>query len=80
MPLINDDRPNDRFIELVSCYAYQRKKYLNRRLRCLRCQFQALAIFWQVLPAQCHLECRPSLVVLVRRHHDPIYSIHYSPN
>ncbi len=30
--LINDDRPSDPYIELVSCYAYQRKKHLNKRI------------------------------------------------
>ena len=30
--LINDDDGNDTFIELVACYAYNRKKYLNKRI------------------------------------------------
>ncbi len=30
--LVNDDDPNDAFIEMVACYAYNRKKYLNKRI------------------------------------------------
>jgi PAS domain S-box-containing protein len=30
--LINDDNSNDTFIELVACYAYNRKKHLNKRI------------------------------------------------
>jgi PAS domain S-box-containing protein len=30
--LVNDDDQQDTFIELVACYAYNRKKYLNKRI------------------------------------------------
>lgn len=30
--LVNDDDPQDTFIELVACYAYNRKKFLNKRI------------------------------------------------
>lgn len=30
--LVNDDNAQDTFIELVSCYAYNRKKFLNKRI------------------------------------------------
>ena len=30
--LINDEHPGDPFIELVSCYAYHRKKHLDKRI------------------------------------------------
>ncbi|HZX74494.1 MAG TPA: HAMP domain-containing protein, partial [Cyclobacteriaceae bacterium] len=30
--LINDDNSNDTFIELVACYAYDRKKFINKRI------------------------------------------------
>ena len=30
--LVNDDDHQDQFIELVACYAYNRKKYLNKRI------------------------------------------------
>src|SRR5690606_16821489 len=30
--LINDDDPKDVFIEMLACYAYKRKKYLNKRI------------------------------------------------
>lgn len=30
--LINDDNAEDKFIEMVACYAYGRKKYLNQRI------------------------------------------------
>lgn len=30
--VINDDNDNDQFIEMVACYAYDRKKFLTRRI------------------------------------------------
>jgi predicted transcriptional regulator len=30
--LVNDTDPNDTFIEMVACYAYDRKKFLNKRI------------------------------------------------
>jgi len=30
--LVNDADPNDTFIEMVACYAYDRKKFLNKRI------------------------------------------------
>lgn len=30
--LINEDNPNDAFVELIACFAYDRKKYLNQRI------------------------------------------------
>jgi PAS domain S-box-containing protein len=30
--LLNDDNENDRYLDLVACYAFERKKYLQRRI------------------------------------------------
>jgi HAMP domain-containing protein len=30
--LVNDDNPQDTFIEMAACYAYDRKKFLNQRI------------------------------------------------
>lgn len=30
--LVNDDDPNDVFVELIACYAYERKKHLSQRI------------------------------------------------
>lgn len=43
--LINDDNENDHYLELVSCYAFERKKFIVKRID-----------FGQGLVGQCYLE------------------------
>lgn len=43
--LLNDDTENDHHMELVSCYAFERKKFINKRVD-----------FGQGLVGQCYLE------------------------